>query len=226
MLEQAGERLADQLHIRALIESLGHEIYSGCGLRRSGDQAYARFDDFIWVWKHKMLPLKDELDKAMEIRRAMVRLEYQCDALIARREMPMPLETPLPRLNEAIEVARGRLLDQIRHRRIVVEMNPASNLRVSGASRLRHSPAVALARHSRDGLLACVNTDNPGVLGSRIENEYALLLQGLNEAGESQAGARDLLEQARRVGMDLVYWPGYQSPAEEAGEKPCATRDD
>jgi hypothetical protein len=218
MLEQAGERLGDQLRIRAMIERLGHDIYAKCRTGLDGAHVHARFDDFIWVWKHKMLPQKKELDTAMDIRRAMVNLEYESDALIAQREKPMPLETPLPRLDEAIEVARQTLLDQIRHRRIVVEMNPASNLRISGASQLRHSPAVALARRSRDGLLVCVNTDNPGVLGSRIENEYALLLQGLIEMGESQAEARGILERARQVGRDLVYWPGYRDLTQENEE--------
>jgi hypothetical protein len=101
-------------------------------------------------------------------------------------------------------------LDRIKRKRIVVETNPASNLRISGATRLRDSPAVMLARQSRDGLLVCVNTDNPGVFASRIENEYALLLQGLDEAGTPQGEARDILERARRVGMDLVHWPGYR----------------
>ena len=101
------------------------------------------------------------------------------------------------------------MLDRIKRQRIVVEMNPASNLRISGATQLRHSPAVTLVRQSREDLLACINTDNPGVFGSRIENEYALLLQGLVEADVPQGEARDLLERARSVGMDLVYWPGY-----------------
>jgi hypothetical protein len=209
MLEQAGERFPDQLRIRGMIERSGHDIYSSCRTCPPGVHALAKFDDFIWVWKHKMLPLLSELKRATAVRRVMVTMEYEDDLLIRERDRPVELETPRLRLDEAIYQARQLLLDRIKRQRIVVEMNPASNLRISGATQLRHSPAVTLVRQSREDLLACINTDNPGVFGSRIENEYALLLQGLVEADVPQGEARDLLERARSVGMDLVYWPGY-----------------
>jgi adenosine deaminase len=90
-------------------------------------------------------------------------------------------------------------------KRIVIEMNPASNLRISGAESLGKSPTVALAKEVANGLLACVNTDNPGVFSSCIENEYALLLSGLEQNGLSQGEARNLLERIRNIGMQIVY---------------------
>ena len=67
------------------------------------------------------------------------------------------------------------------------------------------SPTVALAQEVASGLLACVNTDNPGVFSSCIENEYALLLGGLTQSWHATGEARNLLERIREIGMHTVY---------------------
>jgi hypothetical protein len=190
-----------------MIERIGHSIYARA--REEGlenNVGLARYNDFIWVWQHKMLPLMKEYREAGSLRREMVKLEYKAP-IIRQREAPCELDPDRRRLRDAVNLARDTLLDQIRERRIVIETNPASNLRISGANQLGKSPAVALLQQMRRGLLTCVNTDDPGVFGSRIENEYALLLQGLLEAGTQQGEARDLLERSRAVGMDLLHWP-------------------
>ncbi len=162
-----------------------------------------------------MLPSAETYHHTSAVRRLMVNLEYENDAIIHVRERPEELDPARARLADAVDLARRLLLEEVKRRRIVVEVNPGSNLRISGARRLQDSPAVSLLRETRNGLLVCVNTDNPGVFGSRIENQYALLLQGLEEAGESPHEARAMLEQARAVGMDLLHWPPRPShPAE------------
>lgn len=85
-------------------------------------------------------------------------------------------------------------------------MNPASNLRISGMASTASSPATVLLQKVANGLLACINTDNPAVFASCIENEYALLLDGLRETMNPSA-ARDLLEKARQIGMETLAWP-------------------
>jgi adenosine deaminase len=119
--------------------------------------------------------------------------------------MMVPLDPKRQQLENVILWAQRHLLDEIKKKRIVIEMNPASNLRISGAESLGKSPTVALAKEVANGLLACVNTDNPGVFSSCIENEYALLLSGLEQNGLSQGEARNLLERIRNIGMQIVY---------------------
>ena len=110
-------------------------------------------------------------------------------------------------LDDIVKWAQGALTCEIERRRIIIEMNPGSNLRITAAGALQDSPTVRLFQTVADGLLACVNTDNPGVFSSCIENEYALLLTGAIRAGVPVGKARQLLEDVRRTGMDLVYWP-------------------
>lgn len=166
--------------------------------------ADATADDFIWTYLHKQRPRKATYDSASRIRQRLVEADYLSDAVRGRREMPVPLDQVRNGLGEAIRWAQAELVRIATDRRIVIELNPASNVRISGADAPSGSPTVALARATEQGLLACVNTDNPGVFSSCIENEYALLLHGLLAAGATQGEARRILETLRRTGMELL----------------------
>jgi len=115
-----------------------------------------------------------------------------------------------PLVARAQQWLRRHLIDK----EIIIEANPSSNIRVSGATRLADLPTVALFEHVRDGLLFCINTDNPGTFASSIRTEYAVLLQGAREraaqrraAGEpalSELEIRGLLQHVREIGRTLV----------------------
>jgi hypothetical protein len=186
--------------LRSMIEESGREIYQDIDTQ----VAYAPYDDFLWAWRHKTHPLERERQGVLGLRKALAVLEYQ-DAVLLSRQKMIPLDPKRQQLEKAVLWAQQSLLDQIKERRIVIEMNPASNLRISGADSLGKSPTVALAKEVASGLLACVNTDNPGVFSSCIENEYALLLGGLTQSDMPQGEARSLLERIREIGMHTVY---------------------
>jgi hypothetical protein len=141
-----------------MIERVGHHIYNLALKDGENTIRLARFDDFIWVWKHKMLPLMAAFRDTSSLRQEMVRWEY-ADAVIRQREVAAELDAERRQLTAAVDRAREILLDQICEQRIVVETNPASNLRVARASRLGGSPAVGLLKQMQTrGLLACINT--------------------------------------------------------------------
>lgn len=103
--------------------------------------------------------------------------------------------------------AREHLIREIKSRRIVIETNPSSNLRVSGSSRADQNPIIDIMSMVKDGLVASINTDNPGVFVTCIENEYAFFLASAREAGIGEGDARRLLEEMRECGASLVHWP-------------------
>lgn len=109
-------------------------------------------------------------------------------------------------LGASVEIARAGLMREIIARRVVIEMNPSSNIRIAGAAAPGASPTAWLFQRVADGLLACVNTDNPGVFSSCIENEYALLMEGARENDVGEGAIRNLLERVRATGMEAVYW--------------------
>lgn len=192
------ERLGD------LIKDTADEIYGDLLAEMHGAEAA----DHVWVWEHNVMPFADT-EKSTKRRRNLLKLnlDYQ---IMLNRERIVPADRRRRGLDELVRWAQATLLLQIQKKRIVIEMNPSSNLRISGAVSAQDSPTVQLFQAVTDGLLACVNTDNPGVFTSCIENEYALLLDGATNAKMPEGRARGLLESVRQVGMDIVYWPGWQ----------------
>lgn len=161
-------------------------------------------DTVVGAWRMKFdtavaLRSQSESDKS----RALYWQTFQPGFQLACEE-PVGLEGR-DNLGNLVEAARQKLVDRLITDRIVVEMNPASNLRMSGAVEPSASPTVAILQLVANGLLACINTDNPGVFSSCIENEYAILMDGVRKV-ENEGATRDLLERVRRIGMESVYW--------------------
>lgn len=115
-----------------------------------------------------------------------------------------------PLVTRAQDWLRQWLID----REIVIEGNPSSNLRISGAGALADLPTVALFEHVRDGLLFCVNTDNPGTFAASIQTEYAMLVEGARERARRARSEnltpmddlviRDLLDRVLEIGRSLM----------------------
>lgn len=105
------------------------------------------------------------------------------------------------KLRPLVKEAQNWLLDLLIAKRIVVEANPSSNLRVSGAQSLAELGTVRLLEKVDKGLLLCINTDNPGTFSASIRNEYALLLQGaLDSNPKDKAGVRRKLAEVLETG--------------------------
>lgn len=132
----------------------------------------------------------------------------------ARQDQLISLPTLRRELVDLVPWVQQKVIDEVIRRRVVVEMNPASNWRISASGSLGLSPTVRMLEHIDQGLLASVNTDNPGTFLSRVENEYALLLAGCRSAGIPEGRARDLLERARRIGLEETWWPRPPDPDE------------
>ena len=183
-------------------------------IRRSAGAIYGAFpqhllaasaDDHVWVWRHSTLPIAYP-QHAYGLRKQLLDLQWT-DHVLGARERVEPADPVRRELDALVCYAQKLLLATVKEKRVVIEMNPASNMRVTGSASTHQSPTVTLFQAVADGLLACINTDNPGVFTSCIENEYALLLDGARNTGMSSSEARDLLDRVRRIGMELVYWP-------------------
>ncbi|MGO9484587.1 MAG: hypothetical protein ACLPX9_08390 [Rhodomicrobium sp.] len=66
-------------------------------------------------------------------------------------------------------------------------------------------PLIAVLQRFGSFIPACINTDNAGAYGTRIENEYAIALFGLMEAGMSRTEALTLLDRLRLTGLNRLY---------------------
>ena len=117
------------------------------------------------------------------------------------RSERVPLHPILLRLTPAIEWAQKHLLIVLAERGIPLEFNPSSNWRIAQAENPAELPFIRVLTAFKDMVLATINTDNPGIFETRIENEYAIVFQGLRDQGLSRATALSVLERLRTVGM-------------------------
>jgi hypothetical protein len=134
-------------------------------------------------------------------------MELWDKACSEKRSERIPITEIVYRLVPAIESAQKFVLTQLAEKGIALELNPSSNLRVSGSLAPRDIPFMRILRDGRANVLATINTDDPGTFGTRIENEYALVMRALVEAGLARAEALDVVRRLRDVGRHFVYWP-------------------
>lgn len=158
------------------------------------------------LWKRRAGPVPPKPPPSREwkaIDERMRHLEVWDDKCHAARSTPVSLGafSHLSRLGPAIRHAQENLRDFIAESGIVIEINPSSNLRISGAPDWQQVAFVQLLQHLKDDVLASVNTDDPGTFGTRIENEYAYVFQALREASLSRAQCLRILDRLRAVGM-------------------------
>ncbi len=64
-----------------------------------------------------------------------------------------------------------KLLHELRTRRVVLELNPTSNVRTGVCPSFCAHP---LRRYFDAGLLVTLNSDDPAFFGSEVANEYLL----------------------------------------------------
>lgn len=141
---------------------------------------------------------------------------HTSEYLRAKRDELIPLPPIHWQCSEIVTWAQRQIIEEIKRRRIIIELNPSSNVRVSGATSIALSPTIKLLIMSESGLRVSVNTDNPGTFLSRVENEYAHLLLGCRQSDIPEWQTRALLERARETGMTAVYWP--ERPSGSLGE--------
>ena len=136
------------------------------------------------------------------------------------RHVALPVKL-LHELRPAITYAQAEVAKKLAEQGIALELNPSSNLRVSGALTLDELPFLQLLRRFGSFMLATLNTDNPGTFSTRIENEYALVTAALRATGVSRAETMEIVERLRRIGMYAMPW-GHDPANREPGES-CAS---
>jgi hypothetical protein len=156
------------------------------------------------------------VDKSNEAHNELIQQQEYLDVDCARlRAERVPVAHVVSELAAEINSLQRTWIERLADRGIILEFNPSSNLRVSASSRVQDIPFVAVLNALRDRILATINTDNPGVFSTRIENEYAIALQALEACGIDRAGRIAIADRLRDVGMRFVYWPARATHTEE-----------
>ncbi len=90
-----------------------------------------------------------------------------------------------------------KLMEELRTRRVPLELNPTSNVRTGVCAKFAEHP---LRRYFDAGLLVTVNSDDPAFFGSDLANEYLL-------AHTEQGFSRDELRQLASNSIQASFLP-------------------
>jgi hypothetical protein len=163
------------------------------------DANSATVSDHVQVWRNSVVPA------------AIVKRNGRTDKMFAHRwsetgmaarGRTLPLEISLSGVKHLLMQAQQMLLHRLIKRKVVIELNPSSNVRITGVDTLRQAPTIGLFRMVGEELLACINTDNPSVFTTRIENEYSLVYRGALDLGMKKDDIEKNLDTVRRIGMN------------------------
>ena len=225
-------------------------------IAREGDAYFGaasrRLESKLWEWARKLYPsatLPPTLQMfalVAERRRGPEPPQKPGDQRMSQPDLLRWLETwdkrtrrkreertsPPPELDDlenAVAWAQERLLRRLAENGVILEFNPSSNWRVSRSDNTQDIPYIAILDRMKQHVLATVNTDNPGVFATRIENEYAIILDGLMQPrpdGSSmpRGQAIAVLERMRRIGLDKVYWPRSAEAVRKRSNQPRGYR--
>lgn len=162
-------------------------------------------------------PMSDRARSPRDLVARMRQAECADAVCVARRAERVPIDAVVRKLSAEITRAQEKVRSALSEKGVILEFNPSSNLRISGGDSIAQTPFVAIISLLQTKCLATVNTDNPGVFGTRIENEYALVSSALKDAGFGRAGTLEVIERLRRVGMEFVWWPKTGRPDASPG---------
>ncbi|MGF1445242.1 MAG: hypothetical protein ACFBRM_03475 [Pikeienuella sp.] len=129
------------------------------------------------------------------------------DHSVARRRaqlVTMPPEFAQPWMVETMLKIRGLVIEKVVEVGVTVEMAPSSNRALGEFDDMSQHPVLALkTREPR--LRVAVACDDPGNFGTRIENEYALVSQGLRDRGHEPDEIESLLKDIAHVSRQSAF---------------------
>ncbi|WP_299443257.1 hypothetical protein [uncultured Rhodospira sp.] len=112
-------------------------------------------------------------------------------------------------LDKQIPILRDvqkHLCDKIARKGIYIEINPSSNLVTGHVQFMTEHPMHSISRMSEGRVRLTVNTDDPGVFATRIDQEFALVLDSLLQENEQDIPrVMDFLDKMRRRGLESCF---------------------
>ncbi|MDU0458421.1 MAG: hypothetical protein RW306_06760 [Geobacteraceae bacterium] len=127
--------------------------------------------------------------------------ELHDDKCKSERRKTINLPQDFIAMTDVHNTVQEHFLAVLAKKRIVVEFNPSSNVAVGHFRHLKDHPLFRYLEIQKDGLQASINTDDPGVFATRIELEYALILDAMLVNGMNAEESYKTLERLRKCGV-------------------------
>ena len=121
--------------------------------------------------------------------------------------VPLPLE--VCDSLKALKAVQESFLQELAAKRLVVELNPSSNWALSNFPDLRKHPFHRYLEVQGNAIGVTINTDDPGIFGTRLDHEYALMLDAMMARGASEGRTKqdclEVLDRVRRNGLRCFF---------------------
>lgn len=114
---------------------------------------------------------------------------------------------------EAIEAAQALLTQMIVEKKIILEINPSSNLTITPIDKLQNHPVFRWLDPKRGTQtddhtpFVVIGSDDPGVFCTELIHEYGLLARAAEELGASPRQIRDWLIRLRQSSLEFSFFP-------------------
>lgn len=109
---------------------------------------------------------------------------------------------------EVYQMLQDYMIRKVEQKGVYLEMNPTSNLTIGDFSQIRNHPIFklsALQENDRNHVMLTINSDNPAVFGTNVENEMAYIYYAAEEYGISRSEILEWMEHIRQQGMDASF---------------------
>lgn len=121
---------------------------------------------------------------------------------------------PNPEWSETVASIQRLVRKKCRARGIIIELNPSSNLFISGLNNYSDLPYLALrsadpVQAAESGLRVCLNTDDPGIFQTTLRGEYLRMGEALLAQGVPLELARKWLNDARKTSLEGSFLPPW-----------------
>ena len=97
-----------------------------------------------------------------------------------------------PEVVSGIDLVRRDLISRLVRDRIVLEINPSSNVAVGETSKFAQHPVFSILEHD-NAIRISINCDDPGTFSTRLESEYAAIQDAINDIMKGDPSRRDQL---------------------------------
>lgn len=109
---------------------------------------------------------------------------------------------------EVYQKLQAYLIRKVEKKGIYLEANPTSNLSIGDFSQIGNHPIFKLdSIRSQDGnhSMMTVNSDNPTIFNTNVENELAYIYYAADEFGYSKSEILEWIDRIRQRGMDASF---------------------
>lgn len=109
---------------------------------------------------------------------------------------------------EVYQKLQEYLIRKVEQKGIYLEMNPTSNLTIGDFSQIKNHPIFKLSdlqKNDRNHVMLTVNSDDPAVFNTNVENELAYIYYAADEFGISRSEILEWIDRIRQQGMDASF---------------------